>query len=909
MISAHTRAIVSPAAQFKAIIVPTPEATDFPPLNCRNTDLLCPRITAIEASTGANPTEAPADTKNLASNTGSAPLKASSKRTIKNQFLPSTLFTFVAPVEPEPIVLMSSPVFCLTTIYPVGIDPIMYAMITVINNSNILINIFYPPLFSISKYLQNVFISFKIVCMEYKFLGNSTDKDIEILPESDKIHPLIIKNNSSDIKKALDFLDSDEKFLYVHGFLGTGKRQVLNYISQFAGSNVIKLEYYCKQSTVCDDILLSFIDIIEKNNLSKAVNTNVKISTLAVKFQQYISSIKKPFLIILHSFDDILEENQKLVKEIFSNSLSNENVKIIISTKAMTQDILGENIKYDRKLFIKAFSKDIFKEFLNLNNIEINDKFLDEFYKFTRGYYYYTALSLKIMAAMELSVSEFIEKIKLSGMNFDTYLGATYINLIPQSIRNFFWFLRSVRHGLTLNALAVWDLYDEFSVSYLKTNLMVFESNETLYVQDYFLQNIDISIPEKVDIKLHKYIISIYEKELKEQLQNRSILISRQAMRAEIKYHNDYIENITNNKPDKIEEPKIQKQTEYQPVDESLESKIKEAENLIEKDKYTDSIEKYLQIIENESLSSGMLNEIRHRVASLYEKIGEYSKSQHYYELVEKYFTCNNELINLNYLYYEFTGLYYAMYKHERAIETIKKVIYSVDTPQSLMVDSCTLLGNIYSDLNNSEEAYSYYQKALESLDDNTDKKTLSELYFKYALANDEKGNTQKAFEYYNKCISLNGENFYAASAYSNLGSCYFENNNLSDAEYCFKKAYDIEKSQNNFDGIYYNSMKLAKIYNTERNSEALNYLKEAQQSAEFINENSYILESTVALGDYYYNIPTCEKNALREYFKAKNLAETMQNIEISKIEKRITDMKLRMNEFDYTEIENKYAK
>ena len=80
----------------------------------------------------------------------------------------------------------------------------------------------------------------------------------------------------------------------------------------------------------------------------------------------------------------------------------------------------------------------------------------------------------------------------MSGMNFDTYIGATYLNLIPQAIRNFFWFIRTVRHGLTLNALAVYELYDEFSISYLKTTFMIFEAAETIYVLDYFQQLLNL---------------------------------------------------------------------------------------------------------------------------------------------------------------------------------------------------------------------------------------------------------------------------------------------------------------------------------------------------------------------------------------------------------------------------------
>ena len=750
--------------------------------------------------------------------------------------------------------------------------------------------------------------------MKYDFLDSKIDIENIVLPESDKINPFLLKSNYAEIIKSIDFLSSEDKFLYIHGFLGTGKRQIINYVSEFCNKNVIKLEYYCKPSTVADDILLSSIEKIEKNNLAKAVNLNVKISTLAVKFQQYLSSIKKPFLIILHSFDDIDKENIKLVQEFVKASLENSNVKLILSTRALIPDVI-DGVKFDRKLFIKAFPKELFKDFLTSFDVQCNDKLVGDFYKITRGYYYYTALSIKIIQSMKLSLGEFLEKFKLSEMNFDTYLGATYLNLIPQTIRNFFWFLRTIRHGVSLNALAVWDLYDEFSINYLKSNLMAFEADEILYVQDYFQQNIDISIPEKTEIRLHKYIIGIYEKELKESLQTRSITISRQALRAEIEYHKSRIDKIkSGNKEDAAEQPETKQDSpqeaheEKQNTKEGFEKQLEEAQELFNKENYTKAIETYLNIIETENIDSRLLNEIRHKLGIIYKHIADYSKAQHYYELVEKYFKCNNEIINLNYLYYELTELYHVMYKNERAIETIKQVIYSVDTPQSLMVDACTLLGNIYSELNNSEDAFTYYQKALESVDENTSDATLAELYFKYALANDDKGDTAKAFEYYNKCLSTT-DGRYKSSAYSNLGSCYFENNNLSDAKNCFLKAYEIEKNENNFDGIYYTTINLAKILTEEKSDNALKYLTEAKQSAEFLNESSYILEASIMLGDFYYNKPNMRKEALSEYMKGKNAASNIPNSDISKIEKRIQDMKLRMSEDEFKEIVNKYEK
>ena len=750
--------------------------------------------------------------------------------------------------------------------------------------------------------------------MEYKYLDSLYNKDDIVLPASDRIDRFLLKNHNSDVMKAVDFLKSDGRLLYIHGFLGTGKRQFINYISEFLSKDVILLEYYCKPSTVCDDILLSFIDVIEKNSLSKAISHTAKVTTLAVKFQQYISSIKKPFVIILHSYDDIAKDNMEFVSDCVSNIIKeNDNVKLIFSTRAMLQNVFGE-LKVDRKIFLKAFTKELFRDFLTFHKITGTDEAFDEFYKYSRGYYYYTILSIKIMLAMKLSLNDFLSKFKLSGMNFDSYLGATYINLIPTTIKNFFWFIRTIRHGISINALAVLGLYDDFSIGYLKNNLMIFQSGDLIFVQDYFQQDIDISIPTKTDIKLHKYIINLYEKELKESLQSRTILLSRQALRAEIEYHKQAVFELEN---PAAAEKHAQENAKPSPAatellteaEKGMAYKIRKCKKLADSKKYTEAIEEYLKIIEEEKPDENTLAEIRVELGKLYRLTGDFEKARHYYEVAEKYYKNNDEFINLNYLHYDMTGLYFDMYKTDRAIETIKKVIYSVDTPQSLMVDACTLLGNIYSETKNYDEASKYYQKALESIDENSQEKSISELYFKYALMCDENGNSDLAFEYYNKCISFNDNNQYKPLAYSNMGSCYYENGNLSDAEDCFLKSYNIEKTNNNYEGIYYTASYLAKIYLKTNPSKVLNFLIEAKQSAEFINEDFYILEATVALGDYYYDHADMKKKALTEYFNARKIAGNYGDmVDIAKIEERINDMKQRLESSVFAQLEETYG-
>ena len=76
--------------------------------------------------------------------------------------------------------------------------------------------------------------------MNYNFLSNSVDLEHLLLPNSEIINPFLLKNNKSEIEKGLKFLNSKEKLFHVHGFLGSGKRQLVNYVAEFLNKNVIQ---------------------------------------------------------------------------------------------------------------------------------------------------------------------------------------------------------------------------------------------------------------------------------------------------------------------------------------------------------------------------------------------------------------------------------------------------------------------------------------------------------------------------------------------------------------------------------------------------------------------------------------------------------------------------------------------
>lgn len=124
--------MLNPTGNESAKIVPTPDATDFPPVKPKKIDLLCPIRTNAAAITAVMPEFECKNGIYVAKSTGTAPFKASKSITIKNHFLPITRFTLVAPVEPLPTCLISCPVNPFTIKYPVGIEPIKYAAIAAI---------------------------------------------------------------------------------------------------------------------------------------------------------------------------------------------------------------------------------------------------------------------------------------------------------------------------------------------------------------------------------------------------------------------------------------------------------------------------------------------------------------------------------------------------------------------------------------------------------------------------------------------------------------------------------------------------------------------------------------------------------------------------------------------------------
>lgn len=372
--------------------------------------------------------------------------------------------------------------------------------------------------------------------MQYKFLNIFLDPKELLTQAKGKINPFLLENNAAQIEKIYNFYKSNVNLLYVNGFLGTGKAQIVDYTTSFLSTETIVLKYNCFNSTVQDDLLLSFFSEFKKLSSQNIISEpKVKTENFTQKINSYFSQIEKPFLIILDSFEAILDENRKEILDFIFHLKSIPKIKIIIIGRSFESKYF-KDVELER-VSTYALDRAIFEKYLKSEKIKVQSGIIDEFYKHTHGYYFFTALTLKIIAHENISLVDFLVRLKESYLLFNEFLARQALLLIPSSERDLFGFLSILRHPVSIDLLKKLNFYDEEKFKFLTENLLIIEDASQIYIRDFLKDKTEDSIATSVSHRIREYIIELYLKQLPLKPLERDIRISRQTMRKEIEYH------------------------------------------------------------------------------------------------------------------------------------------------------------------------------------------------------------------------------------------------------------------------------------------------------------------------------------------------------------------------------------
>jgi len=721
-----------------------------------------------------------------------------------------------------------------------------------------------------------------------------------------EISKYVLKNNDSTLRKVYSFFQSDNTLLLINGFCGTGKKQVSEHVLSYMDKETIVCRFICTESSKLDDIELSLLKTLKKKTAMKDTTGLDALNSIKDKIDYIVSQLDLKYIFVFYNFDSLKDENKDEILNFMYSYSTNKNIKTLISARVFDTEKIPESQKYV-KIMIKALSKEIFESYIRDCGIKVTTSMIEQLYRLTRGYFLYTCLSSKIMINQELTINNFIIMYSNSGMKFDEFLAKTYYKLIVGTTKSAFNLFVKLHHGLNLQTLQKLGSYPEIVLKTLSDNFYIYKKGDLYYATTFLKQQIEPGLKDEIS---KERLAAYYEKQIELSPEDRDFTISRAALIDEIAFYKNVTIEHTEEKPkEKNEEPP--KTAAH------IETVLNEDLGLTPQELFDKATERfksfdYLKALDTLSLLLSKKSEYSEldytypaykMLAEIYEKMAKWKYALYYYEKLKKHCQTVREKDKIDEIDYEIANIHYQSYKTIDAIKELKTLI--ITTKNSQIIANCNiLLGNIALSSSNKDLALKHYKDGIKYIDANTEKSTAIELFFKYAILSDEKNDINNAIEFYQRVIQINDvSSKYTALAFSNLGDLFYDNELYEEAKDCFEKAYNADKTNNNDYGMYYSLIKIVELTDKTEKEKRIASAIEAKGHAKQTGDYHAIIDSTIKLGDLYYDYSDSKK-ALDEYLELYRVdKDKFSDYNMKMLKSRLNDIKARIGKDKFEEL------
>ena len=228
--------------------------------------------------------------------------------------------------------------------------------------------------------------------METKFTENFDTKNLT-KTELSGTNQFLLENNKKQLEKIYSFYESNTPLMLVNGFMGTGKTQIVNHSLKFLAQNTIILEYNCFETTILDDILLSFFEDFKNLTMKDIIKQpKTRSENFTQKIASYFNSINLPIVIIINSFESVLKDNKQEILDFIFHISKKEHIKTIIIARTFNYEDFIDKISFE-KTTILALEKSLYEKYLRAEGIKMIGPVSDELYKYTRGYFLFVSIN------------------------------------------------------------------------------------------------------------------------------------------------------------------------------------------------------------------------------------------------------------------------------------------------------------------------------------------------------------------------------------------------------------------------------------------------------------------------------------------------------------------------------------
>ena len=768
--------------------------------------------------------------------------------------------------------------------------------------------------------------------------------------------------NNSIINEILNFATSSFDLIFLSGPKGSAKSETISKVIPELEENNLIFQHFCFESTVINDFLLNFYDALRNFSLAQKISLK-KFTTdnFQDKVSHYFKTIDSNCIIIVENFERI-EDNVEIIN-FLSHLATYENVKIIIVSRNSQKNLFRFKPIKVQTLDIEQISKEEFKEKISILTQPLDDENKEKFYNITNGLELYLKMSAKYCATTGIKLSDLIDEFErknlVSRLLFEEFIVSKFVSLTPNIYQNLFKTLCTLNHPVSKNFIEAYNLGDTAQVQYLSKNFLVSFFRDEIYVKDYFKQYITKTFSIQEKITRYKKMIDIYEQELAKSPKDRLLRLSRESIRKEIEVFNSLIpgintQNSTKNLPylglggtnwseenlkpkskltlqfEKIKERKnalsnedkqrliskrLEDNNQKSLINENKEKNRKFIINLINSSreltknyKYNDAISE-LSRAKSIDYDNEFKIELLGLIAKNYEYLNDYSIAQKCYieALKEAKETDDSRVCKIE---YDIAQTNVKLFKIEIAKEQFEQIAYNTDNPLLYRARAFIELGEI---LENSSinDAIKQYNRAI-SLAEGKNKELACRGYYRLAVLYDENNDTENAIKYYQKnylTSSEKKENKYYSISLTNLAQIYIELSKYRQASEYLKLALQFDSENNDFENMYFSQKELAKLYLNIDENQSMNYYKQALLSAQNLKDNFKEALVYFEIGEFNYDKQEDEK-ALINFLRAKHaLKNNPQDENIIRINSRIQDIKVRLNEATFRIIMERYDK
>lgn len=359
--------------------------------------------------------------------------------------------------------------------------------------------------------------------------------DEEISPQVEEI----LAHDFETFTKLVNFVNSNASLFVLHGFMGSGKSTMVDFLPKITNDDVLCFRINCFESTNLDDVLLSIhTDFVNYHNQRKITLPKVDSTGFTDRINAYLKSINMPMLFI---FDSVNAQKFPLHVEIsnFIKHISQiERVKIVVASRNLADsDLSGENNQ--NYAIIKLCGKEEFIEILNKNDITSDEETYNNAFEATKGHFLYISLLINVIKLLNLNLKSVYNDYSKKKKTIFDFLISKVLTLIPERFFKTLWFLALIRSGVSENFLIKQKLSTPDELAYLEERMLLCREGINIYLKDYVKSTVIETINPQTFKDIHTYLAELYESQLPKKPSERDLIISRSTMRREAAYHKE----------------------------------------------------------------------------------------------------------------------------------------------------------------------------------------------------------------------------------------------------------------------------------------------------------------------------------------------------------------------------------